>query len=346
MSGQLRVERPGLLSTIQDQGRYGLRHLGIPWSGCLVPGWQQLANTLVGNLPDHSIIESWEGGLKLTVIDSTVRFAVAADNSADVQLESGNRTTRLQPMRSYTAEPGDTLALNTTGNFRVAIIAVAGLDIKPQLGSTSTYAKASLGGLNGAPLTTGAVLDVTSSPSGPEHRCTNPLISAYEQTELRVVIGPQEDHFSAQGLHNLLNGEYTLGSDADRMGVRLSGPSVLHRDDAAKDIVSDAIVPGSIQVPGSGQPIVLLSDAHTAGGYPKIATVISIDLPLLGLHRPGTTIQFRAVTINEAIEAVRLQQALQLKAMRNKQTVVDIDYTTRTLLSINLIDGVTDGQVS
>lgn len=345
MSALLTIIRPGLLSTIQDQGRLGLRHLGIPWSGCLVPAWQQLANAVAGNPPNHSIIETWEGGLQLTVSESPVRFAIAADCSAVIELKSDAKIVKLRPLRSYTALPGDTIALSSTGDYRHAVVAITGLVVSPQLGSTSTYAKASLGGLQGAPLTQGSTLVVNSEPTGPELECINPLVSEYEKTELRVVLGPQEANFSAEGIQNLLNSEYSLGSDADRMGVRLSGPPILHRNNKARDIVSDAIVPGSIQVPGNGQPIVLLSDAHTAGGYPKIATVVSIDLPLLGLHRAGTCFRFRAISIDDAIDANREQNTLLHSAAENKRAVNDVAYTTQALLSNNLIDGVTDGRL-
>lgn len=246
-------------------------------------------------------------------------------------------------MRSYTAQAGDIIAVNSTGQMRHAIIAIAGLNVKPQLGSTSTYARAKLGGLDGGALQPGNTIRIDHTPDGAEFECTDPLVSAYRRTDIRVVLGPQDDHFSTEGLNNLLTGEYVLGSDADRMGVRLSGPPVSHRDDSAKNIVSDAIVPGSIQVPGNGQPIVLLSDAHTAGGYPKVATVISVDLPLLGLHRAGTHLTFRAISIDEAINAARSQHELILKAIAGKKTVTETTFTTDSLLSNNLIDGVTDG---
>ena len=345
MTSLLTIERAGLLSTLQDSGRIGLRHLGIPWSGCLVPSWQKLANTLVGNTADNCAIECWEGGLQLKVEDHPIRFAIVADAGADISIETAAQKSRLSTMRSYTAHAGDIIAVNNTGQLRHAIIAIAGLNVKPQLGSASTYTRAKLGGLDGGALQQGNTIRIDHTPDGPESECIDPLISAYRQTDIRIVLGPQDDLFSANGLNNLITGEYVLGSDADRMGVRLSGPDVSHRDESAKNIVSDAIVPGSIQVPGNGQPIVLLSDAHTAGGYPKVATVISIDLPLLGLHRAGTHLTFRAISIDEAINAARHQHALIQKAIANKKTLNEITFTTDSLLSNNLIDGVTDGSL-
>lgn len=339
------IERSGLLSTIQDKGRFKLRHLGIPWSGCMTPVWQQISNALVGNALEQCVIECWEGGLQFTTGNENIRLAVAADTAANITMETDSQTVKISPFQSYTAPAHSMIKLTNTGNFRHAIIAIAGLHVAEQLGSSSTYAKAGLGGINGAALNAGDTLTVAIAANGPEYSCINPMNTAYVSAELRVVLGPQQDHFSDEGIANLLNSDYTLGTDADRMGVRLSGPAVLHKSEASKDIVSDAIVPGSIQVPGTGQPIVLLSDAHTAGGYPKVATVLSIDLPLLGLQRAGSVFRFQALSIDEAIEAVRQQKTDVEDALRQIKKLVGLTLSTEALLSNNLIDGVTDGDI-
>lgn len=337
------IERPGLLSSIQDQGRFKLRHLGIPWSGCMTPVWQKFSNALVGNEPEHCVIECWEGGLQFVTGNEYARLAVAADYSCTMTLKTESQTTQMAPFRSYTAPPNSTVKLTHTGDFRHAIVAIAGLNVKPQLGSSSTYAKAALGGLNGATLKSGDTLSIGVAPAGAEYVCVNTLTDTYKSCELRVVLGPQEDHFSNEGLNNFLNSDYEISTDADRMGVRLVGPTITHKNATSKDIVSDAIVPGSIQVPGAGQPIVLLQDAHTAGGYPKIATVISIDLPVLGLQRAGQMLRFRAVSIDEAIDSVRQQKSEVDKALADLKPLANHFLSTETLLSNNLIDGVTTG---
>lgn len=342
------INKAGLLSTIQDSGRRGMRHQGIPWSGTLVPVWQQMANALVGNELGHSIIECFEGGLEFTVYDAPIQLAILADHQAKISIDNANGKTRLQPHRSYTVMPGEQVVLSNTGNARLAIIAIAGLSIPRQLGSTSTYAKAKLGGLSGSPLKVGDVLnvDVNEDAVGPDKQCTIKHLPDYQSHELRVVLGPQEDNFSASGIQNLLTGDYKLSADVDRMGARLEGAAIEHRDKKARDIVSDAIVPGSIQVPGSGQPIVLLSDAHTAGGYPKIATVLSIDLPLLGLQRPGSVFRFKALSIDEAIDATRKEHQTLLNAISDITPLIEHALTSEMLLKHNLIDGVIDAKES
>jgi biotin-dependent carboxylase-like uncharacterized protein len=340
------IERQGLLSTVQDEGRFNLRHLGIPWSGCMTPVWQKLVNALVGNELTHSVIECWEGGLQFTTGNDNLRLAIAADLAATITIETDAHSVQMNPFQSYTAPPNSLIKLTSTGGFRHAIIAIAGLEVAHQLGSSATYVKACLGGINGAALKAGDSLLASVAASGAEHACTNPVTEAYKSSDLRVVLGPQQELFSDEGITTLLNSDYTLGTDADRMGVRLIGPAVLHKDDSSKDIVSDAIVPGSIQVPGTGQPIVLLRDAHTAGGYPKVATVVTIDLPLLGLQRAGNVFRFRAISIDEAIDSARQQKKDVDYALDNLKHVVKLSLTTETLLSTNLIDGVTDGYLN
>ncbi|MGQ7844919.1 biotin-dependent carboxyltransferase family protein [Granulosicoccus sp. 3-233] len=337
------IESAGLLSTLQDRGRFGLRHLGVPWSGSLVPAWQQLANALVGNSPDDCILESFEGGLRLSTGDSAVRMAVMAAPDMKMLQRHGDSQSTIQPCRSYTLAPETTIILHSTGSFRHVVMAFSGLITSEQLGSASTYVKAGLGGLHGNALTAGDQLTVSVATPRLESECRDPLLEDYRSSRLRVVPGPQNDHFSADGIKTFLNSEFQLSSEVDRMGARLTGPALEHASTAARDIVSDAIVPGSIQVPGNGQPIVLLNDAHTAGGYPKIATVISIDLPLLGLQRPGSALHFEAVTVSAAIDAVRSQAATLQKAIDSIAPIRDVSLDTATLLAHNLIDGVTDG---
>ena len=167
------IERSGLMSSLQDDGRFNLRHLGIPWSGCMTPVWQKISNALVGNCPTHSVIECWEGGLQFTTGDHSLRIAVAADVAVVMTIESYSQKIQLNPFRSYTPPPNSTIKLSSTGGFRHAIIAIAGLDVAQQLGSSSTYAKASLGGINGAVLKAGDVVSVGIPSAGADLVCSN-----------------------------------------------------------------------------------------------------------------------------------------------------------------------------
>lgn len=345
---KVKVVRAGLFATVQDKGRFGLRHLGIPWAGALCPAWQAISNKLVGNNADAPVIECFEGGLQLEAIDHPVRFSIVGCESAVIKIGNGIKERSYRPNRTLTLAPGESLLLSSTGNSRHALIAIAGIQILEHLGSASTYAKASLGGLDGRVLNEGDEISVkpaVANESVPyiEQQCCLPIELLYNATEIRAIAGPQFGHFSKQGIDSFLSSQYELGGEADRMGARLFGPVITHRDASAKDIVSDAIVPGSIQVPGTGQPIVLLNDAHTAGGYPKIATVISSDLPLLGIQRAGSTFRFTLIEIHEAIEIRRSFRQLVESCLATFTPCITNELDTQTLLSLNLIDGVTDG---
>jgi len=350
---RLRIDRAGLLTSVQDDGRYALRKLGIPWSGTLCPAWQQIGNALVGNSPDAPVLEIFEGGLALTALDAPITIAVIASADAKLRIcRNDDNCSSFAALRSINIPAGGSVFVDSTGAQRIAVLAIKGAALEKQLGSYSTYAKASLGGLNGKVLAAqdsipvlGPIIDPAINPDLDVHPDTERIVELpesllYQRSELRVVMGPQDDHFSAAGIDNFLTTAFTLTSDADRMGVRLQGAAVEHLDNSSKDIVSDAIFPGSIQIPGTGQPIVLLNDAHTAGGYPKIATVISVDLPLLGLSRPGTRLQFRSISIEKAIAIKRqLHNEIQ-RCILSVEEFSQPSMDSEVLLQYNLIDGV------
>ncbi len=335
------IVQPGLLSTLQDTGRRGMRHLGIPWAGVMVPAWQQVANTLAGNAQSDTIIECYEGGFQ-GIFHKPSRLAIAADASATMTLIIDEVETKCQPFRSYDVSNGTKLFIKSTGQFRLAVIALNGLETKEQFGSTATYTKAALGGINGRALANGDELYVSAALNSPLLKCEQPTIPGIDNGVLHAVAGPQDHHFSDQGLKDFFSSEFVLTPEVDRMGARLQGPRIEHINSSARDIVSDAILPGSVQIPGNGQPIVLLADAHTAGGYPKIATLASADLSALSLARPGSQFRFKQLTTNEAVDYTRSCSA-DLQRVMSKLDVLTTTFDTSSLLSNNLIDGVTDG---
>jgi allophanate hydrolase len=335
----IEIIQPGLQASLQDYGRFGLRHLGIPWSGALVAPWMRIANALVGNPSDAVVIECFEGGLVLQVGGQAERLAITGD--AEVTADDGKSVTPLATWRSHTLAPGTTLRLRSSGSVRLAVIAIQGLDIPLHHHSRSTYAKAALGGLNGCTLQPGDCLTAACDLPAADLQCS---ALALPGTLLRAVPGPQADAFTDDVLQRFFSSSWTLTTDSDRMGARLDGPILTHRDASRRDIVSDATVPGSVQVPGNGLPIVLLADAHTAGGYPKIATVISSDLPLLALRRPGTDFHFSAVSADEGIDIARQGEAAIQDHLTSFHPVNEARLDINCLMTCNLIDGVTDGQ--
>ena len=245
----------------------------------------------------------------------------------------------IAPQTSVILEEGQTLEVGhpRTGTFAYLAIA-GGFAVEPELGSLSFHLRSRLGGLKGAPLKAGDRL-----PCRPEAQDREPMQLAIDLVEesgpIRVMLGPQDDYFPSETIRLLLESEFTISSQADRMGFQLTGPRLEHAK--GFNIVSDGIVDGHIQVPGSGQPIVLMRDRQTAGGYPKIATVISADLARFAQLRPGSSVRFKAVERDEAVVATR-QLREWMASLPSSLTPVRFHLTTEHLLSRNLIGGTVD----
>jgi biotin-dependent carboxylase-like uncharacterized protein len=211
------------------------------------------------------------------------------------------------------------------------------------LGSASTYVRAGIGGLAGRLLRRDdfVPLAVERAPERIELWLPRPLDAARDQP-IRIIPGPQQECFTEEAVAVLLNAEFRVSKNTDRMGMRLDGPPLRHRD--GWDIVSDAIATGAVQVPGSGQPILLLADHQTTGGYPKIATVISTDLPVVGRRRPGDALRFAAVSIEEGEELCREGERRLAELVAALEPVPKgdgIEYLS--LYEDNLISGVVTG---
>jgi len=308
----------GLLTTVQDLGRPGYQRLGIPPSGPLDRPAFVLANRLVGN-PDGA------AGLELTLRGPRLearRECLVAVTGADMGF-----TVNGQPAAAWTAvrlAAGDVLGFRmVTAGCRAYLAVAGGLDLAPALGSRATYLRGRLGGLDGRPLQKGDGLPV-GAPSGSLDRLEGRSVAeagrpAYAaEVECRVVLGPQDDRFTPDGLAAFLDGPYEVTPQADRMGYRLKGPVITHA--RGHDIISDGIPLGGIQVPGEGQPIVLLVDRQTTGGYTKIATVISTDIARIGQTRPGHRIRFRRVTLADAHAALRAEETSVDTAVTDRRT--------------------------
>jgi 5-oxoprolinase (ATP-hydrolysing) subunit C len=331
VTGALEVIAPGLLATVQDGGRSGwLRH-GVPGSGALDRRALALANLLVGNRADAGALEMTLSGGTFAVRGGTVRIALAG---ADMSLAIDGAAAARE--RSHTLTPGAVVRIGAARNGARAYLAVAGgFAIAPLFGSVATHLRA---GIGSGPLHAGMVLPVSgAAPAGPELR----FAGDWPRTlRIRVVPGPQADHFAPSALATLGAAAFTVTARSDRMGLRLAGPPLAHA--RGYDIVSDGIAPGSIQVPGDGQPIILLADRQTTGGYPKIATVISADLPELGQKRPGDIVRFAIVTLEDAVAARRALAAWFATLQRHVVPLAGA-LASEHLLAANLISGVTDG---
>lgn len=329
----LEVVAPGAYASLQDRGRRGYRRVGVPWAGVLDARLMRVANALAGNADDAPVIECFDGGLLLAARGGTLRLAVAGD--AVVEFERGGVRRVLDPWRSMTLEDGDLLRVRRMAHGRIAVVAVEGLALPLVLGSAATYARAALGGVDGRALVAGTRLAVAPA----SRRGELALAAAPRPADgpIRVVAGPQADHFAAETLAAFVAADYRVSAEADRMGVRLEGPALAHL--GAPEIVSDATVPGSIQVPGNGQPIVLLADAQTAGGYPKIATVIGVDLPRLAAARPGQRLRFAYIDAAEGERLARAAEARTRALLAALRPLLDGGIDLEALYGGNLLSG-------
>ncbi len=340
MSGLIEVSQPGFGTTVQDRGRHGHRHEGVPLAGWLDPPLADAANALVGNPPGAAVLELRGQGTVLTVRRGPVRVALTGAITAQHHRANGS-VHPLLPWQSATLQTDDQLQLGRASTGCAYLALAGGCLVEPQLGSRSSYGRAGLRGLLGRPLQAGDLLPCLqwSTADVREWRAAAPTTS--ESGPIRVVLGPQQDHFSPQEVQRFLTQAWQASSAQDRMGMRLQGQALTHLDAAAADIVSDGTTPGAIQVPANGLPIVLLADSQTVGGYPKIATVIRADLPRLAHALPATTLQFEAVTLQQAGAALRQQQADWANWLTTLTPFVPAGYIDDTALyRDNLVSGV------
>ncbi|MGE0768783.1 MAG: biotin-dependent carboxyltransferase family protein [Hyphomicrobiaceae bacterium] len=337
----LRVIRPGLHTTVQDLGRFGAQRLGIPVSGALDATALRAANIVVGN-------EQTVAGLEIAVMGPTIEIeaesvrVAASGLGARLHIETADGTLREIPqLHSVRLRRGDRMRLAAASGGSVAYLAIeGGLALRPFMGSLSTYVRGGFGGLEGRALAAGDHLPLALETTEERTEMSLQNVDLRPASEARVVLGPQDDYFGAAAIETLLGTVYTVSREADRMGVRLEGHPLEHRK--GYNIVSDGIAPGSIQVPGSRLPIILLADRQTAGGYPKIATVISADLPAVGRLLPGMVLRFRSVSLAEAHRA-RQQLEGGVAGLRARLTSVPNDGPDLDrLYDSNLVSGVID----
>ena len=296
---ELVVHDPGPLTTVQDLGRPGHLRVGIPASGPMDREAFLLANRLIGN-PDGA------AGLECTLIGTRVEFTderLVAITGADMApTVNGSPVPAWQALRVHA---GDVLRLGPARSGVRAYLAVAGgIDTPPVLGSRATYVRGRLGGLQGRALRKGDRLPLGRARAARPRRMRSERVPAYGgEPELAVVLGPQDDRFTPKGIAALFEGPYQMLPQSDRMGARLQGPFIEHT--RGHDIISDGVALGGIQVIGEGQPIVLLADRQSTGGYTKIGTVCSFDIGRLAQVKPGGRLRFCRVTVAEAHAMLR-----------------------------------------
>lgn len=299
------IRSAGMLATIQDLGRIGFQKSGIAVSGALDGRSLSVANILAGN-------PAGEAGIEMTLMGATFEFTAA--NVVALAGADMGATLNGAPAPRYAAFPvkaGDVLALGMAVSGCRAYIAFAGgLNVPSVMGSKSTNLKCGIGGVQGRQLKEGDAVPFSAPketlPNMERRRAPAEDFSG-AATVLRAVPGPQDGHFAAGGLKAFFAASYAVTARADRMGCVLDGPPV--PSESKTDIISDGIPLGGVQISSDGKPIVMLADRQTTGGYAKIATVASVDLPLLAQRKPGDAVTFKKVSIGAAQRAYRAEMA-------------------------------------
>ncbi|MFA1821912.1 biotin-dependent carboxyltransferase family protein [Virgibacillus oceani] len=310
MSEVMKIIKPGLATSVQDLGRKGYQQYGVVVSGAMDDFALQVANLLVGNLRGEAGLEIALIGPEISMVEDTVIAVCGANLSPKLDGES------ISNWKSYVVEKGQILTFGKPKNGGYAYVAVAGGVKTPEvMGSKSTYVKTEMGGYKGRYLEKGDCVEAGTAAyelkrlAGRSIKLTNEM-DYHAHNRIRIVLGPDSQGFSEESIQHFLTSAYQVTPQSDRMGYRLDGPAL----EGKADIISDAVLPGTIQVPADGKPIVLLADRQTTGGYARIASVISVDLPYVAQQRAGNELRFVEVSVKEA-QQLYVQRELLLKRL-------------------------------
>ncbi|HLG58505.1 MAG TPA: 5-oxoprolinase subunit PxpB [Vicinamibacterales bacterium] len=308
-SRHVTVLRPGLFSTIQDAGRWGHQASGVPVSGALDRVSHRVANALVGN-------DATAATLEVTLVGPEIRMeadALVAFAGADIDLRVDGASIPIN--RAVSCRSGSVLRFGERRSGARAYLAFdGGVAADPVLGSRATSVLCALGPLGGRALAAGDRLPLgPATTGGPSRVIDLPHVRSAGGARLRVLPGPQDDGFPAEAFARLQGTRFTVTPQSDRMGYRLSGGRIPRIE--GREMISDATFTGAVQVPPSGEPILLMADRQTTGGYPQIATVITADLPMAGQLAPGDWIEFQVCSRPEALSALVAQEG-KLLALR------------------------------
>ncbi|MDI3481939.1 MAG: antagonist of KipI [Tepidanaerobacteraceae bacterium] len=318
-----KVISPGLFTTMQDMGRFGYESQGVPVSGAMDEFAFRVANMLVGNDENAPVLEMTLMGPALEAIQDTV---VAVTGACMTPLVNGTQ----RPCWScFPVKKGETLTFAPAKAGCRAYLAVpGGFEGDAVMGSVSTYIRGGIGGVKGRRLEKGDVLSLKRHASFSRFfKVREEYIPQYlPEEEIRVIPGPQYDYFPKEAIELFTSSTYTITKDSDRMGYRLEGPNIRAKE--THDIITDGLLPGAVQIPGNGKPIIMLKDAQTTGGYAKIATAISVDLSRLAQLKPGDRIKFRPVSLEEAHRLLKEEEEVLNKI---KETLVPSRYFDMTV---------------
>jgi len=309
----LNIISPGPLTTVQDLGRIGYMAYGFSQSGVMDQRSAKTANILVGNDEGEAVLEMTMAGIRASFDEDNIIAVTGADFSPKINGK---------PVNMYCAvsvRAGDELSLSAAKNGCRAYLSVAGgFDIPEVMGSRSTNLKCSIGGFEGRKLIAGDKIPLRH-PRREIPGLSKRKVKKYDidgmNAVLRVVLGPQDDYFGKDGIETFLKEVYTVTGDSDRMGIKFEGMPIESKQGV--DIISDGIAFGSVQIPSSGKPIIMMADRQTTGGYAKIATVIGADLPKLAQMKPFGRVCFDSVSV-ETAQKLSIDEKNELEKLKKR----------------------------
>ncbi|BAK43495.1 biotin-dependent carboxyltransferase family protein [Eggerthella sp. YY7918] len=334
------VKKPGVITTVQDNGRFGYQGSGFSTNGVMDHRALHLANLLVENDPDAPVLEFALAGPTLRFTTNTFVAITGGDFAPTLD---GNPVPRYA---AFMVRRGSILRFKAsrTGCYGYLAIAGGSVDVPEVMGSRSTNLKCEFGGWRGHPLTPGDYLPFTTKsldflPNLGSHRVeVDDAFYGFDRDEItvRVIPGPQEDLFTEAGIETFYSQPFSTTTKCDRMGYRLDGPEIETKH--GSDIISDGIAFGAVQVPSHGRPIIMLADRQTTGGYAKIGTVATVDIPKLVQRPPGSVVRFEPITVQEAQTLLRAEarqfEMLALKVRRPSADGISPRRTARRLTPI------------
>lgn len=308
----MHIISPGMLTTVQDLGRRGYMASGFQQGGAMDQFAARAANILLDNSESDGVLEMTLLGVKAYFDEDNVIAITGAEFAPTVTDSETGEVTELPMNCAVRVKKGDVLDCGSARSGLRGYLAVAGgFDIAPVMGSMSTNLKCKVGGFDGRKLKSGDVLPLRY-PQSDLYGMTSRVFEHEKQKDgtvtVHVIPGPQDDYFSDKGKNIFYSETYSVTGDSDRMGIKLDGTPVESVDGV--DIISDGIVAGSVQIPSSGKPIIMMADRQTTGGYAKIATVITSDLPLLAQLRPGGSLRFEKVDLQYAVKRIKQDNKL------------------------------------
>jgi len=300
----LKVLRSGVNTTYQDNGRFGLQHFGISAAGCMDQESFFLANALVRNKIEEGVLEFAYQGPLLKLIKGNTKIAITGDVNFNI-INSKKEITNGECNRTYNLKEGEKIDILATKESVYGYLAIeGGFNIKPFFNSISTLVKGKIGPNGGNKIIINDEIAFNKNSSNKSFLSTRILSKKFNA--IRVVKGPQYDYFSKLSQKEFFSSNYKVTNLTDRMGMRLEGQRI--KNIISTNIRSEGIAKGAIQIPADGQPIILLNDHPTIGGYPKIAYIISADYDSLVQTKPGTNLSFECIELEEAEKLYKEKQ--------------------------------------